>query len=155
MAVQVVVRAQGFIIAQRPAQQLQGPIGQHFVDVHVGRGAGAALQGVDNDVPIELSVDHLPAGRLDGHTGRLVPASQFVIGPRGGQLDGAIGMHQPAMDRPPGQRKVFDRPERVDPPQRIGRHFAASQQVGFVGSLHSQSPRTKSASRLQLSPLCG
>ncbi len=41
------------VVARRPAQQLQCPIGQHFVDVHVGRGAGPALQGVDDDVLVE------------------------------------------------------------------------------------------------------
>ena len=61
----------------------------------------------------------------------VVPAAQFVIGAGGGQLDRAVGVDQPAMHRPAGQRKVFDRPQRVDAPQRIGRHVAGSQQIGF------------------------
>ena len=48
--VDVVVGIEALVIAQRPAEQLQGPVGQHLVDVHVGRSAGPALEGVDDDV---------------------------------------------------------------------------------------------------------
>ena len=51
------------VVAQRPAEELQGPVGQHLVDVHVGRGARPALEGIDDDVLVELAVDHLLAGR--------------------------------------------------------------------------------------------
>ena len=35
------------------------------------------------------------------------------------------------MHRPAGEREVLHRPQRVDAPQRVGRHVAGSQQVGF------------------------
>ena len=130
--VDVVVRIDGVVIAQRPAEDLQGAIGQHLVDVHVGRSARPALQGIDDDVLVERSGDHLPAGGFDGGELGVVPTAQFVVGPRRGQFDRAEGVNQPAMDRPVGQREVLDRPQRVDSPQRVGGHVAGSQQVGFA-----------------------
>ena len=49
----------GLVIAQRPAQELQRAVGQHLVDVHVGRGARPALQGIDDDMLVQPAVDHL------------------------------------------------------------------------------------------------
>ncbi len=67
----------------------------------------------------------------------VVPSAQFVIGPGRGQFDRAVGVDQPAMHRPTGQREVFDRPQRVDAPQRVGRHVAGSQQIGFASGISS------------------
>ncbi len=53
------------VVAQRPAEDLQGPVGQHLVDVHVGAGARPALEGVDDDVLVEQALHHLAAGLLD------------------------------------------------------------------------------------------
>ena len=89
-------------------------------------------EGIDDDVLVEPPVDHFPAGRLDGGELGLVPAAQFMVGPRGGQLHRAEGMDQPAMDGPAGQGKILHRPQRVDAPERVGRHVAAAQQVGFA-----------------------
>ena len=147
--VEVVVGADGLIVAQRPAQQLQGPIGQHLVDVHVGRGAGAALQGIDDDVLVEPAGDHFLAGRFDGGELGVVPSAQFVIGSGRGQLHRAVGVDQAAMHRPTGQRKVFDRPQRVDAPQRVGRHVAGSQQVGFRAVFHCKAATSGRVSRFR------
>jgi hypothetical protein len=40
-------------------------------------------------------------------------------------------MDQIPMHRAVGKRKILDRPKRVNPPKRAGRHVARAQEVGF------------------------
>ena len=147
VAVDVVVRVDRAVVAQRPAEELQGPIGQHFVDVHVRRGARAALQGVDDDVLVEPAVDHFLAGRLDGgELGRLVFGSpaQFVVRPGGGQLDRAEAVHQAAMHGPAGRAEssrspaACARPTARRPARRAcrgGRFLGGIASFGYVAQL--------------------
>ena len=64
--VHVVVRVAERVLAAGAAQQLQGAVGDHLVGVHVGRGAGAALHHVDDEVAVPVAVDDLLAGAVDG-----------------------------------------------------------------------------------------
>ena len=47
----------------------------------------------------------------------VVPAAEFTVGARRGQLHRPEGVDQPAMDGPPGEGKILDSPQRVDAPQ--------------------------------------
>ncbi len=63
--VDVVVRMDGpvpFI----PCRQFIGPMGDHFVGVHVAGRAGTRLKDVDGKMAVELSVGHLAARRQQG-----------------------------------------------------------------------------------------
>ena len=119
------------VVAQRPAQQLQGPVGQDLVDVHVGGGARPALEGVDDDVPVEHSLHHLGAGGLDGLERRLIPPAQFVVGAGAGQFHGAVAVDEGRMHRPPSQRKVLEGPLGMDAVKGRGRDLAAAEEVVF------------------------
>ena len=59
--VDVVVRVAVLVLALRVAQQLERAVGDHLVGVHVGRGAGAALDHVDDELLVQLAVDDLLA----------------------------------------------------------------------------------------------
>ena len=48
------------------AHQLDGPIGDHFVGVHVARRARAGLKHVDGKLVVELAVGHFAAGGQQG-----------------------------------------------------------------------------------------
>ena len=112
------------VVAQRLAEELQGPIGEHLVDVHVRRRARPALQGIDDHVLVEPARDHLFAGGLNGGELRFVGPAELVVRPRRRQLDRAEAMHQAAMHRPPGEREILDRPQRMDAPEDVGGHVA-------------------------------
>ena len=81
---------------------------------------------------IEPALDHLLAGRLDGGESRTIPAAQLMIGPCRGQLHRAVGMDQPPMHRPPGQREVPDGALGMNAPQRIGRDITWAEEVSFL-----------------------
>ena len=51
--VDVLVGMQEMIVALRPAEQLQRAVGDHLVGIHVGRGAGAALNDVDHELFVQ------------------------------------------------------------------------------------------------------
>ena len=93
VTVDVVVRIDAAVVAQRFAEELQGSIGEHLVDVHVRRGACSALQRIDDYVLVEPARDHLLAGGLDGGEFRFVGPAQFMVGPRGRQFDRAEAVH--------------------------------------------------------------
>ena len=131
MAVDVVVRIDRAVVAQRLAEELQRPIGEHLVDVHVRRRARPALQGVDDHVLVEPAGDHLFAGGLDGGELRFVGPAELVVRPRRRQLDRAEAVYQAAMHRPPGEREILDRPQRMDAPEDVGGDFAGAEEVGF------------------------
>ena len=122
MQVQVVQGRDGFVVAEGPAQYLQGPVGQHLVDVHVRARAGSALEGIDNHVGVQQPLGHLAAGRLNCGGLGIVPPAQLMIGPGAGEFHRPIGPDQRRLDRPAGQGEVLDSPGCVDAVQRIGRH---------------------------------
>ncbi len=104
MEVDVVEGRDAVVVAGRLAEQLQRPVGQHLVDVHVGARAGAALQAVDDDLGRELAVGQLAAGALDGvGLGRVVgPGAERPVGEGAGELDRAVGGDSsPCTGRPP------------------------------------------------------
>ena len=51
--------------AQHAAEQLDRPVADHLVGVHVGRGAAPGLEDVDHELTVELSVGHLLGGLRD------------------------------------------------------------------------------------------
>ena len=65
-AVDVVVRMHRRLAAERRAEQLIGPIGDHLVGVHVGLGAGAGLPDHQREMLGQRAVRHLLGGARDG-----------------------------------------------------------------------------------------
>lgn len=65
-AVDVVVGVDGLLAALLAAQDLDGAVGDDFVGVHVGLGAGAGLPDDEREVVHELAIGNLLGGLLDG-----------------------------------------------------------------------------------------
>ena len=74
------------LAAPLPAQQFSRPVGDDFVDIHVGRGAGACLEDVHGELIVQLPVDHLLRGPLDRLGDLGVQELQFRVDARGGPL---------------------------------------------------------------------
>jgi len=102
------------VVALGAAQQLDGPVGQDLVDVHVQGRASAALQGVDDDRPAQVALDHLSAGGLDGRGDFPGQEAKLPVGPSAGQLDHGHGHDQLGVRRPPGQGEVLQGAQGVD-----------------------------------------
>ncbi len=119
------------IVAGQEPQQLQGPVGQHLIDVHVGRGSGPPLQGIDANMAVEPSLHHLLAGRFNRLGLCLIPLAKLSIGPGAGQLDRPEGMDQGRRDGALSQRKVFQRPKGVDAVERPGGDVQFAQKIFF------------------------
>ena len=81
--VDVVVGVERRVVALRPPHELERDVGDDLVGVHVGRGAGAALDGVDHELVVKAPVlrDQI-AGAVDG-VGLCRPADGRDAGWRG------------------------------------------------------------------------
>ncbi len=131
--VDVVQRRDAVVGAERLAEQLQGAVGQHLVDVHVGAGAGAALQAVDDDLGRERAFGQLAAGVLDGVRLGVVagPRSERAVGARAGELDHAEGARELRVYRLARQREVLERALGVRAVQALRRHGDLAEQVAL------------------------
>jgi hypothetical protein len=120
----------------RVAEDFQRPVGDHFIGVHVGRGAGAALDDVDNELLMPLAVDDFLAGGDDGAGALGVEQAELQVGLGGGLLDLGQGANQVRVDgnRNTGDVEIFQRAQRMD--AVIGRtgDFAVAEQIVFEAS---------------------
>ena len=64
--VHVVDGVQRGVVALLAAEQFQRAVGDDLVGVHVGRGAGAALDDVDDELVVQFAAGDFLAGRDDG-----------------------------------------------------------------------------------------
>ena len=76
------------------AEEFERPVGDHFVGVHVGRRAGAALHHVDDELLLEFAGAQFLAGPDDRVGDRRVEQSQVAVGHRGALLDVGQGADQ-------------------------------------------------------------
>ncbi len=116
--------------ARGQAEQLQGAVGQHLVHVHVGGGAGAALQGVHPDLRRQGAVQQLPAGPLHGvGLGGVGEEAETAVAAQRRQLHRAEGPGQGGVHRAAQQREVVQRPGGVDAVPGRGRQGHGAQRV--------------------------
>src|SRR6185312_13813267 len=85
--VHVVVGVQVPVVPALVAQELQRPVGDDLVGVHVGAGPGTALDDVDDELLVQGAVGDLRAGGLDGVGTGGIEQAEFAVGPGGGLLD--------------------------------------------------------------------
>ena len=120
------------------AEKVERAVGQHLVDVHVGGGAGAALEGVHHHLRGQGTLRHLAAGRLDGiGLGLIGPDAESAVGAGAGELHGAVRAHQLGVDRTPGEREVGGRARGMDalraPPAGTATSPSASRSTRLYG----------------------
>ena len=72
------------------AEVLEREVRDHLVGVHVGRGAGAALDHVDDELIVELAARSMSSQAQDDRVGTLfVEHAELDVGARGSLLDAA------------------------------------------------------------------
>ncbi|OQC35673.1 MAG: hypothetical protein BWX64_02359 [Acidobacteria bacterium ADurb.Bin051] len=130
----MVVRVAGGVLAAGVPEQLERPVGDHLVGVHVRRGARPALHHVDDEVAVPVAVDDLLAGAVDrvGDRRREMPEAEVRPGRR--LLDRGERPHQrrEVGERHAGEREVLHPAQRLDPVEGVGGDLAVAEQVVLV-----------------------
>ena len=96
-------------VAAPAAQQLGGAAGQHLVDVHVVRGAGAGLVDVDHELLAPAPGQHLARRRLDGPGGGAWQQAEPRVGARRRDLDPDGGVDEGRVGGEAGDGEVLAR----------------------------------------------
>ncbi len=129
--VHVLQRMDETVIALPAMKELDRPIGDHLVDVHVRRGAGPSLEGINGELVREAPGGNLPAGRDDRLPLLRGEISQFEIGESAGLLDEGKGPDQARADRPAADGKITDRAPGVDAPVGVDRDLQDAEEILF------------------------
>ena len=113
--VHVVVGMHQGVIALFAPQNLNGPVGHHFVDVHVGGSARAPLNGVGNELIPKFSGENLVAGLHNGaHLFRSQPPV-LAVHQRRGLLDFRQGIDEFRRQAPPRNVEILRGPQGLKP----------------------------------------
>ena len=128
--VDVIVGMHRLLGAERAAQDLDRPVGDHLVGVHVGLGTGAGLPDDEREVGVELTVDHLLGCRDDRLAELLVELAEIAVDLGCGalqhaeRLDDGLGLLFPAdleiAERALRLRAPIDRCVDVDGAEGVG-----------------------------------
>lgn len=133
--VDMLVGVQMPVVALVMAQDLQGPVGDHLVGVHVRRGPGAALDDIDDELVVQLPAGpDLPAGGGDRVGPLRVEQPEVLVGPGRGLLDGGERIDQVRVggDRRTGDGEVLDGAQGVHAPVRLGGYLPVAEQIVFA-----------------------
>ena len=100
------------------AEDLERSVGDDLVGVHVGRGAGAALDQVDDELVVQRAAADLLAGRDDRRGARVVEQAEVAVRERRRLLDRGQRVDQVGRggDRLAADREVLDGAQRMDAP---------------------------------------
>ena len=128
------------IIALLAAQDLDGPVGNDLVGVHIGRGAGAALDGVDDELVMELAVDDFVAGGDDGVGDLGIQSAGMLVGHGRGLLDLSQADDQQLMHGMAGDGEVLMAAQGLDAIVSVNRHFQGTDGIGFDSCVHKKDP---------------
>ena len=130
------------IVAPRLTQQLERYIGNHLVGIHVGGGAGSALQHVDHEVVVLVAGDDEVAGGDDCGGGLRRQPAVIAVGQCRRLLDHGEGFDEFGKVRQcdAGDREVFHRAGGVDAVVGLRRylHFADGIAFGTHAPRHHQ-----------------
>ena len=80
--IDVVVRVDGLLRPDHAARDLNGPVGDHLIGVHVGLGARPGLKHDQRELVVELAFDHILSRADDEIDLRLWQLLKFEIGQR-------------------------------------------------------------------------
>jgi len=135
--VDVGVRADDLVAPLRRPEDLQRPVGDHLVGVHVDGGAGAPLDGVHDELGVHLPGDDV-VGRLGDGVGQPgVDVARIPVGEGGGLLHDGHGPDERRVDGEAGDGEVLGAPQRLDAVVGLGGDLAIAEEVVLdAGGVH-------------------
>ncbi|MNC43700.1 hypothetical protein D3C75_925750 [compost metagenome] len=124
---------QVLVLALGVAHGFQGDVGDHLVGVHVGRGAGPALDHVDHELLVEIAADDPCAGFADRRVLGRAEVAQLAVGVGGCLLDHGQGGDELGVvrQRHAGQAEVLHRTQGLDAVVGLGGDVEGAEQVFF------------------------
>jgi hypothetical protein len=136
-AVDVIVGMESRVPALRQPGELKAEVGDHLVDVHVGRRAGASLHDVDDELVAQSALLDLLARAIDQIGLGALECADLGVRARGGLFDAGKAEDQIGVDRdrPAADRKVVQRTAGVDAPVGVARDLLRAEAVGFDAGL--------------------
>ena len=130
--IDVVVRMHGRLAADLPAEQLDGPVRQHLVDVHVRLRARPGLPDIERKVLVELAGDRLVGGAHDRVRLPLREPPGRGVDQRRRLLDIAVGVIDALRHAIVADREMHKAALGLRAPVAVGRHVDAAHGVGLV-----------------------
>ena len=130
-AVDVVVRMHRRLAAERRAEQLVGPVGDHLVGVHVALGAGAGLPDHQRKMLGKRAVRHLLGGAYDGVGQARLQVPLLAVDHRGRLLDDAERAHERQRHGLGADPEILQAALGLRAPIAICRHFDGAEGVGL------------------------
>jgi hypothetical protein len=127
-------------------EDLQCAVGDHLVDVHVGRGAGAALDHVNDELVVQLPGGDLVTGLRDRVALVLAEHPEFGVGQCRGLLDvrERVDETREVAQRDSGDREVFHGTQCLHAEIRAAGDLAVAELVAFRAR-REQRPRSARA----------
>ena len=127
--IDVVVRMHGRLAADLPPEQLDGPVRQHLVDVHVRLCAGTGLPDIERKMLVQLARDRLVGGAHDRVGLPLREPPGRGVDQRRRLLDIAIGVIDALRHAIVADREMHEAALSLRAPVAIGRHLDFAHRV--------------------------
>ena len=124
------------VIPLRVSEEFERAVGDHLVDVHIGRGSGPSLKGVGDEFAGELARFDLFAGGTDGGGLLRVEIAELGVGGGARFFDGGEGADELRRDRAAGERKVLRGAPGVDSVITVFGNRQAPEHVVFDSFFH-------------------
>ena len=132
----MIVRVDAGVGPARLAQQFGGAVGQHFVGVHVVRGAGAGLIHVDDELIAETAGQDFVGGGDDGARDLAVETAESGVRLGGRLLHEDGGGDEIGGSAQTADRKVFNRPGGLSAVVRVRGHLHFAQRIALDTVCH-------------------
>ena len=130
-AVHMVVWVHGNFGAHRAAKDLDGPVGDDLVGVHVGGGPRPRLEDIHGELAVQFTVNHLGGAGYDGLGDLCFQSAPAEVHERRRALHPAEGVDHPWGNRAAADGEVLHRALSLRPPQRLRRHFHLAHGIFF------------------------
>ncbi len=141
--VDVVVGVDRLLGAHDPAGELDGPVGDDLVGVHVGLRAAARLPDVQRELVVERTLGHLARCLLDQVGQRAIELAEVAVHRGGRALEKAEGPDQRLGHGLGADVEVVQRALRLRPPVPVGGNLDLPHAVAFdAGAGHESQLRT-------------
>jgi hypothetical protein len=146
-AVHVVVRVDGLLRADLPAENLDRPVRDDLVRIHIRGSSAPGLENIHDEMLVMLPGDDLFGGPDDGVLQIAVEAAEFIVHLRGFEFHGSDGLYEAARKADSGYREIVEGASGLRPVKSLGRNFDLPHRVSFgalscvLGHIRSPSGR--------------
>jgi hypothetical protein len=129
--VDVVVRVERLLRAEHAALELDGPVGDDLVGVHVGLGPAAGLEDAERELLVEGPVGYLGRGLGDPFGRARIELAEIRVDEGRGPLQDAEGPDDRAGHRLVADVEVVQRTGCLGAPVHLGRDLDLTHAVGL------------------------